>query len=221
MLSSIARLCKNVILPPGPKYRKIALGPAAGCVMQVDFRTQSRTYFGLYEAELHKYFRKLVRSGFSSFDVGGQGGYDALMLAKLSGGGQVISFECDADAAGVMRDTFARNSYPIETIHAFVGKTDGEGTTTLDAVADRAFTPDFMKIDVEGAELDVLQGAGRILSTRKPSLILETHSKELETACSDLLHGHGYAPRIVDQRRWFRDHRIIEHNRWLVCEGRS
>lgn len=221
MLTGIARFCKNAILPAGAKYRKIALGPAAGCVMRVDFRTQTRTYLGLYETELHKYFRAMVRPGFNSFDVGGQGGYDALMLAKLSGGGRVVSFECDAAAVAVMRETFARNPYPIETIEAFVSNSEGQGRTTLDIVADKTFVPDFMKLDVEWAELDVLRGAEKILSTRKPGVIVETHSLELETQCAELLKGHGYEPKIVNQRRWFRDRRPIEHNRWLVCEGRS
>lgn len=91
---------------------------------------------------------------------------------------------------------------------------------TLDAVAAQTFTPDFIKMDIEWAELDALQGAQRILSTRKPGLIVETHSKELEAGCIDLLRGHGYEPKIVDQRRWFPDARTIPHNRWLVCEGR-
>jgi hypothetical protein len=189
--------------------------------MQVDFRSQTRTYLGLYESELNKYFRSMVRPGFNSFDVGGQGGYVALMLAKLSGGGRVVSFECDAAAVTVMRETFARNPYAIETIQAFVGKSEGAGKTTLDAVAARTFIPDFIKMDIEWAELDALQGAQTILSTRKPGLIVETHSKELEDACIDLLRGHDYEPKIVDQRRWFPDVRTIAHNRWLVCEGRS
>lgn len=220
MLTAIARTCKNLILPAGPKYRKLAFGPAAGCIMQVDFRSQTRTYLGLYESELNQYFRSMVRPGFSSFDVGGQGGYVALMLAKLSGGGRVVSFECDAAAAEVMRQTFARNPYPIETIQAFVGKSEEDGKTTLDAFAARTFMPDFIKMDIEWAEFDALQGAQTILSTRKPGLIIETHSKELEDNCIGLLRGHGYEPKIVDQRRWFRDVRTIEHNRWLVCEGR-
>jgi precorrin-6B methylase 2 len=161
----------------------------------------------------------MVRPGFNSFDVGGQGGYVALMLAKLSKGGRVVSFECDPEAVAVMRETFERNPFPIEAVQTFVGKIGGDDRTTLDTVADKTFMPDFIKIDVEGAELEVLQGAYGIFSSRKPSLILETHSMELETACIDLLRGYGYEPRIVDQRRWFHDHRPIEHNRWLVCEG--
>lgn len=220
MLSEIARACKNIILPAGPKYRKLAFGPAAGCVMQLDFRGQTKMYLGLHEIEIAKYFRSMVRPGFSSFDVGGQGGYVALMLAKLSGNGKVVSIECDKEAARVMRETFALNPYPIQTIEAFIGKSDGGGQMTLDALAATTFTPDFIKIDIEGAEMDALLGASSILTTRKPGLIIETHSLELEVGCIDVLRGHGYSPRIIDQRRWLRETRTIPHNRWLVCEGR-
>jgi hypothetical protein len=220
MLSAIARACKNMVLPAGPRYRKLAFGPAAGCVMRVDFRSHTKLYLGLYELEIAPYFRSMVRRGYGSFDVGGQGGYDALMLGKLSGGGRVVSFECDPAATAVMRETFALNPFPIETVEAFVAKSDGPGHVTLDAVAMRTFTPDFIKIDIEGAEADALLGAKNILATRKPGLIIETHSLELEAACVDLLRGHDYEPKIVDQRRWFRDTRPLVHNRWLVCAGR-
>ena len=49
--------------------------------------------------------------------------------------------------------------------------------TTLDDAIDPARTVDLIKIDVEGAELFVLQGATRILSHDRPSLLFEsTHS---------------------------------------------
>ena len=217
MLTKIARIYKNKILPMGPKYRKLAFGPAAGCIMQVDFRHQTKMYLGLYEIEIAKYFRSMIGNGCASFDVGGQGGYDALMLAKLSNGGRVVSIECDPHAAAVMRETFALNPYPIETIEALVGKSDGAAQTTLDSIADRTFMPDFIKIDIDGGEVDALLGAERILATRKPGLIIETHSPELEAGCLDVLRRHGYAPKIVDQRRWLRDLRPIPHNRWLIC----
>jgi FkbM family methyltransferase len=38
--------------------------------------------------------------------------------------------------------------------------------------------PDFIKIDVEGAEIDVLQGAERILKLYKPKLFIEIHGSD-------------------------------------------
>lgn len=52
--------------------------------------------------------------------------------------------------------------------------------------------PDVLKIDVEGAELGVLQGAMEILKRRKPTIFLSTHSMELREACLNLLKEVGY-----------------------------
>lgn len=47
--------------------------------------------------------------------------------------------------------------------------------------------PDFIKIDVEGAEEMVLKGAYEILKVKKPTLMIEVHSPEIGKACFDLL----------------------------------
>ena len=51
------------------------------------------------------------------------------------------------------------------------------GSVTLDRfVADSRIVPDLVKIDVEGAELLVLQGAESLLARHHPALILGVHS---------------------------------------------
>ena len=52
--------------------------------------------------------------------------------------------------------------------------------------------PDVLKIDVEGAELAVLQGGMEILKRRKPTIFLSTHSIELRESCLNLLKEIGY-----------------------------
>jgi FkbM family methyltransferase len=57
-------------------------------------------------------------------------------------------------------------------------------TTTVDLIAEHThLMPDVMKIDVEGAELQVLYGAQYVLSQVKPKIFLSIHSSELRTAC--------------------------------------
>lgn len=210
---------KRGLLPGGTRPRRLLLGPAAGCVMGIDLHHQLKVYFGLYEAELAPHLKALIRPGARCFDVGGQGGYDALIMAKASGG-PVVSFECDPRAAQAMRETFARNpAYQIRTVETFVGGIDDARHMTIDSAAREFFVPDFLKLDIEGMEDEALAGAARVLSERKPGLIVEVHSAEKEEHCLGLLRSHGYSPLIVDQRRWLRDYRPLGHNRWLVCRG--
>jgi FkbM family methyltransferase len=49
-----------------------------------------------------------------------------------------------------------------------------------------------IKIDVEGLELDVLQGATRILETHRPQLIVELASRDARVAARRFLAEHGY-----------------------------
>jgi FkbM family methyltransferase len=58
--------------------------------------------------------------------------------------------------------------------------------------SDRYPHPDVLKIDVEGAELDVLTGAKRALQESMPVLFIETHSRALDEQCRNFLTGIGY-----------------------------
>jgi hypothetical protein len=66
----------------------------------------------------------------------------------------------------------------------------------------------------------VLDGARRILAERRPHLVIETHGRDVERACAELLREYGYAPLVVDQRRVLKEGRPNPENRWLVAEGR-
>lgn len=60
-------------------------------------------------------------------------------------------------------------------------------------IYDEAFeVPDFMKIDVEGHEFNILKGAPRLLKDNPPAMLIEIHSPELGEACGDLLKRANY-----------------------------
>jgi hypothetical protein len=58
-------------------------------------------------------------------------------------------------------------------------------TTLDDEVSDLKLVPTFVKIDVEGAELDVLQGAAQVLARHRPRLLLSLHPRRLAQAGLD------------------------------------
>jgi hypothetical protein len=192
-------------------------------VVPIDFSRHTRLYLGLYEIELNRYLRTFCTAGVRSFDVGAQIGYDALVIARLTRA-PVLSFEADGTLTEAMVETFAANRDVgglISARHATIARsTGGDGALALDDVAgEEAFVPGFIKLDIDGGEVEALQGASRILRENRPHLIIETHSAELERDCALLLHDAGYRPRIVHQRRVWPDHRPTAHNRWLVASG--
>lgn len=218
-MTALVRRLKRALLPDGVAYRRIPVGIARSIVLPIDFAHSARQYFGLYEAELNSSFRRLVRPGDACFDVGGREGYSALLLHKLSAGGPVVSFEFDAAAVAEMKGTVVRNGARITVVQAFIAAADSATTLALDSAAERYFMPDFIKLDIEGGEADALRGAAHILRVRRPSLIVETHGADVEAACLEILRGAGYRPKIINQRRLFRESRQLAHNRWLVCPG--
>jgi hypothetical protein len=47
--------------------------------------------------------------------------------------------------------------------------------------------PDFIKMDIEGAELSALRGASFIFQRYRPVLFLATHGRDIERECRKLL----------------------------------
>jgi Methyltransferase FkbM domain len=220
MIVAAVKAVTKHVLPGGKAFRRLPFGPIAGCTMKLNFHYDLRLYLGLYEIETQKWFPRLIRPGYRSFDVGGAGGYDALLLSKLSNGGRVVSFECEDNLIEEMQETFRRNSYPIEAVKAFVSDQDGDGFMSLDSAAQRFFVPDFIKIDIEGAEDKALVAAKSLITERKPNMIVEVHGKDIEERCIATLKTYEYN-LVIDQNVHFGENRPLTHNRWLICEGRD
>jgi len=208
---------KALLLPDTPRAMKILWGIGCGLTIPINPQSELRIWLGLYELELTRHLRRLVAPGMRCYDVGGQYGFDALVLARLSGG-HVVSFEADETLVPRMRRAFDLNAQlvpALEEVHAFVGRGDAISLSLDEFAGERH--PDFIKIDVDGAELEVLMGAERILRETHPALIVETHSLVLERQCGEFLVARGYKPMIVNQRALLPDWRPIPHNRWLVA----
>ena len=67
--------------------------------------------------------------------------------------------------------------------------------TEFKALDDLQLKVDFLKVDVEGFEMDVLKGAEQTIINSKPRIVMEVHSKKLFRITADFLTRIGY--RII------------------------
>jgi FkbM family methyltransferase len=79
----------------------------------------------------------------------------------------------------------------------------GGAVMSVKAIALDDFTrdrpkPDFIKMDVEGAEILALNGAAELLRARPPRMLIECHGEPLKRDACDLLQTCGYQVRLPD-----------------------
>lgn len=217
---SLAKKFIKLFLPKSAGPRKLSGGIAAGTTAQIDFDYDTAFYFGRHEVELHDHYRRLVKPGMKVFDVGMYRGWDALTFAVMTGE-EVVTFDGNPDSLANTKVLIEPSGYAgkISLLNGYVGPKEVDGQVTLDATAETHFMPDFIKMDIEGAEANALRGANKILSQKKPAMVIETHGEEVEKDCIEQLEKFGYKITAVDAKgKMFGANRVMDHNRWIICE---
>ncbi len=219
------RKIKNMAVADRVTYRRLPLGIIRGCVYPINFRHDTRLYLGLAEREIRPIVTSAVRKAGRCYDIGAKDGYYTLALARMAAPGWVCAVEADRESADRLTHTLALNKHidsKTVVVKATIGDVVNEaaGAETLDhLVLARGFeAPDFIKVDIEGAEASFLAGAAEVLARHHPRLVIEVHSEPLERQCLEFLARLGYRVRVVPQASWFRELRPLAHNQWLFAE---
>ena len=82
----------------------------------------------------------------------------------------------------------------------------------------------FIKIEVDGSELEALRSGEQILSHVNADVLVQTRSSELEMSCVSFLEDIGYKCRIIETAWWrslVPDRHRWRHNRWLFATPQS
>ena len=85
------------------------------------------------------------------------------------------------------------------TVSAEEGKTKTVRAIALDDYVKTSVPPDFIKCDVEGAEVEAIRGAAQILAVNHPAIVIEIHSAENGRAVRQELARLGYTIRDLDE----------------------
>ncbi len=174
----------------------------------------------LCEPSVQLAMRDLVRGGDTVFDVGANCGSLSLMLSRLVGPrGIVCSFEASRRIVDKTQYNLVNNGCGNVTLyHRAVFHTSGNvlpiyygshlndsvmaandfgyGVDHVETISLDDFsrimkvTPSLIKIDIEGAEFDALQGAKDLISRARPHLLLEQQTND--SRCFDFLQSRGY-----------------------------
>jgi FkbM family methyltransferase len=179
---------------------------------------------GDQEAYKTEAFLKNFKPGSIFFDIGAHIGYYSAIGAMLNNGkGHVYSFEPRPMNAGFFRKHMKRNNFRDVTLfEAAVGEKDGEvkfdtdhgsatgrvsndGDLSVKQVSiDRMVregelpSPDFIKIDVEGGEIEVLKGLNEVVNRYRPKMIIATHNPECYRFTVDFLNHNNYSFEVLN-----------------------
>lgn len=100
------------------------------------------------------------------YDVGAAEGIFALMnIEKVK---HAYLFEVDEQWISALRQTFLPWKEKVTIVNKYVGDKDMDQLLTLDSFVKDHLPPDFIKADIEGAEIAMLYGAKEILQSGKP-----------------------------------------------------
>jgi FkbM family methyltransferase len=183
-----------------------------------------RCWLGSYEQEKLHLFARMLRPGSIVFDVGAHAGLYSLLAANRVGSdGHVYAFEPlpqNIDFLNKHLRLNALNNVTVisaavsdssgirhfkQAVDGYVGRLDDLGELCVSTVRlddlymnRQILCPDLVKIDVEGAEYAVLQGAKDLLVRAHPTVFLAIHGKACRDDCVALLRWLGYSLSPLD-----------------------
>lgn len=160
-------------------------------------------YLNGYEEPVTSLFCSLLKRGQTVVDVGASLGYYTLLAAKRVR--SVVAFEPDPLRFRYLLENIKMNNWMnVKAYNLAVSDVDSldQRTITLDQVLQEDI--DLVKIDVEGMELEVLQGMKKFLA-EVVRIICELHPAQLLARghsveeVSDLLERYGYSFYLINR----------------------
>lgn len=199
---------------------------------------RSLDMYGEYSEGEIALFDVLIEPGMTVIDVGANIGCHTVFFAKKAGSeGRVIAIEAQGVLHRLLTINLKLNEIAfVEAIHCACGAEQSErqfpvidyarpanfGGMSLSEQDHGERVPivpldklqltkcDFIKIDVEGMEIDVVKGAMRLIEECRPILYVENDRTEKQRALTERLIAHGYSlywhsPALFNENNFFRN----------------
>jgi FkbM family methyltransferase len=206
---------------------RIRSGRAAGLLWKRYRRYVNGYWLGIYEPPIQDALARYLKTGDVFYDVGANAGFFTLIASRIVGErGHVFAFEPLPENAGCLQEQIAINQLGnVTPVRMGVGKSPGEASfartghgstarlanvagdeverltislTSIDEFAKSHKLPTFLKVDVEGAEDQVVNGAAETLRLHRPTFLFELHGPEVGRKVMQTLADAGYAFLTLD-----------------------
>lgn len=174
-------------------------------------------WLGNYESDKQRLISRLVKPGMSAWDIGANAGFYTLAMSRLAGhDGCVHAFEPLPGNAAHVHEHIGFNNCANVILHQ-IALSDRKGeaafrtansnamghlatggdlhvqTAAMDGlIEDGVPAPDIVKMDVEGAESLVLDGARKLLGMQRTIWLIALHGEEQRKAVGRILGEYGY-----------------------------
>ena len=221
----------KVVFPHGKKVRMRSVY-GEGLYFWLDKHTDNGFVLGFYEQELAELLSHYIRKDNVFYDLGAHWGYFTILASKFVGTkGKVYAFEpMPQNFLRLEQNIRINNVKNIAPLNVAVSdkkrtikfsnsedtfantyiNTNEENFVEVKAISLDQFTleksvlpPHFIKIDVEGAEIDVLIGAERLIKEHGPMIHLSTHDvhlKGVDEKCKLWMYDNGYGMKKLSSK---------------------
>lgn len=162
--------------------------------IQLETLADSNTHYAKgYESNIVQLVQNRISSGDTVLELGCSLGYFTTLFSRIvNSNGLVVGYEINKQRYEVLKNNLERNDCHNVTVYNLgvaaesqsVDNQQTGATSDVDYVKlDEHLTvdPDFVKIDIEGAEYDALVGMKQLLSKERPVIVCEVHPNKIET----------------------------------------
>lgn len=196
---------------------KVLRGNLKGIRFMIGDLFQTSVLWKDFEPDKQFAFNVLINADDVIFDIGANIGMHTAYIAKTKPASKIYSFEPLPANLDYLRQLMKLNDFTgVTIVEAAVGNENGvmyfeEGPNNYmgrlssvptklqvktmrldDFCTSTSVIPDFMKIDVEGFEHEVLKGAGALIKKYQPVMIIELHNPKQDLLVADFLLQHQY-----------------------------
>jgi hypothetical protein len=221
---SVKSQLKKLIFGDGFKARRFIGGHLKGMWSFFDLSNDTQMWRGIYEVAQQDWIVGATKQGAVCLDIGAAEGYFSLLFAREAGvTGKVFAFEPSERKDYINESVNMNKSLSLAPVTLYSEFVVGPSTKDLTGVIiddvvrkeglDRV---DVVKIDVDGGEMDVLEGMRATIEKFHPNMSVELHSPELYAQVKTFLEGYGYSMTLVDPPAYER--RPIPFNKFYFSQ---